>query len=109
MHPTGMRSCLIVLFTLIIPIHYSVADLHSKILGARPPPPKGSKFFQFHAVFGEIWQNRMLAPPPPSPGSWRPLLGEILDPPLLLARYTIKGHNFNNRMRFTRLIKVITF
>ena len=25
-------------------------------------PPWGSKFFQFHAVFGEIWQNRMLAP-----------------------------------------------
>ena len=28
-------------------------------------PPWGSKFFQFHAVFGKIWQNRMLAPPPP--------------------------------------------
>ena len=26
--------------------------------------PPGSKFFQFHAVFGKIWQNRMLAPPP---------------------------------------------
>ena len=54
-----------------------VADLHSKILDARPP--WGPKFFQFHAVFGKIWQNRMLAPPL---GSWRPLLGEILDPPL---------------------------
>ena len=42
-------------------------------------PPSGSKFFQFHAVFGKIWQNRMLAPPLES---WRPLLGEILDPPL---------------------------
>ena len=41
----------------------AVADLHSKILDARPPPPGGSKFFQFHAVFGKIWQNRMLAPP----------------------------------------------
>ena len=28
----------------------AVADLHSKILDA---PPRGSKFFQFHAVFGE--------------------------------------------------------
>ena len=28
----------------------------------RPPP--GSKFFQVHGVFGKIWQNRMLAPPP---------------------------------------------
>ena len=37
----------------------------------RAPPPWGSKFFQFHAVFGEIWQNRMLAPPP----------GELAPPP----------------------------
>ena len=42
----------------------AVANLHSKILDV-PPPPPGSKFFQFHAVLGEIWQNRMLAPPPP--------------------------------------------
>ena len=62
----------------------SVADLHSKILDA-PPPPRGSKFFQFHAVFGKFWRNRMLAPPP---GSWRPLLGEILDPPLVIISYT---------------------
>ena len=60
--------------------YYAVADLHSKILDVRPP--WGSKFFQFHAVFGKIWQNRMLAPPLES---WRPLLGEILDPPLLWA------------------------
>ena len=45
-----------------------VADLHSKILDARPP--WGSKFFQFHAVFGKIWQNRMLVPP-----------GELAPPP----------------------------
>ena len=25
--------------------------------------PRGSKFFQFYAVFGKIWQNGMLAPP----------------------------------------------
>ena len=37
---------------------YTVADL------------KGDKFFQFHAVFGKIWQIRMLAPPPRgNPGS----------------------------------------
>ena len=59
--------------------HCAVADLR----GARGMrAPSGSKFFQFHAVFGKIWQNLMLAPPPP--GSWRPHLGEILDPPLLL-------------------------
>ena len=36
----------------------------------RPPP----KFFQFHAVVGNIWQNRMLAPTPgelaPQPGGF---------------------------------------
>ena len=32
--------------------------------------PRGSKFFQFHAVFGNIWQNLMLAPP-----------GELVPPP----------------------------
>ena len=26
-------------------------------------PPQGSKFFQFHAVFGKTWQIRMLVPP----------------------------------------------
>ena len=39
-----------------------VTDLHSNILEA--PRPSGSKFFKFHAVFREIWQNRVLAPPP---------------------------------------------
>ena len=42
-------------------------------------PPWGSKFFQFHAVFRKIWQNRMLAPPP---GELAPPPREILDPPL---------------------------
>ena len=49
-----------------------VADLHSKILDASPPGPN---FFQFHAVFGKMWQNRMLASPrrvgaPTSRKSW---------------------------------------
>ena len=26
-------------------------------------PTSGSKFFQFHVVFGKVWQNRILAPP----------------------------------------------
>ena len=43
-----------------------MADLR----GARGAPP-GSKFFQFHAVFGKFWQNRMLAPSP----------GELAPPP----------------------------
>ena len=31
-----------------------------------PPPPRPSKFFQFHAVFGRIWQNCVFTPP-----TWR--------------------------------------
>ena len=41
--------------------HNSVADLHGKIW-TLPPPSSGCKFLQFHAVFGKIWQNRMLVP-----------------------------------------------
>ena len=33
-----------------------------------------SKFFGFYAVFGRIWQNRMLPPPPP-PGVGAPFQG----------------------------------
>ena len=44
-------------------------------------PYPGSKFFQYHAVLGKIFQNHMLATPPP-PEGWRPNRGEILDPPL---------------------------
>ena len=57
----------------------SVADLHSKILDA--PPPRGPNSFNFMQFLGNFWQNRMLVPPL---GSWRPHLGEILDPPLHL-------------------------
>ena len=54
----------------------SLADLRMR----ERRSPWWSKFFQFHAVLGKIWQNYMLAPPPPE--GWRPNLGEILDPPL---------------------------
>ena len=48
--------------------------------GARDAPSSRMfKFSQFHAVFGEILPNGVLAPP--SPQGWRPYLGEILDPP----------------------------
>ena len=47
---------------------------------ARDARPLGSKFFQFHAVFGEIWQIVNWRPPPPE--SWHRHLGEILDSPL---------------------------
>ena len=48
--------------------------------GGREGRPPGSKSFQFHAVFGKIWLNHMLAPN----GELAPLLREILDPPLFL-------------------------
>ena len=69
-------------------------DLHSKILDA----PR-SKFFQLHAVFRKIWQNCMLVPPPPK--GWRPHLGEILDPPLVM--YAI-GINMILHTVFTMLM-----
>ena len=61
---------------------HSVAGLRGS---TRDVPSPGPKFFQFHAVFGKIWQNCMLVPPL---GSWRPLLREILDPPLTFAMRT---------------------
>ena len=45
--------------------------------------PSGSKFFQFHAILGNFWQNCMLPPPSP-PERWRPHLWEILDPLLMI-------------------------
>ena len=44
--------------------------------GTRNAP--GSKFFQLHAIFWKIWQNRMFAPPMEGLEH----LGENLDPPL---------------------------
>ena len=43
--------------------------------GRSPPSPNSFHFMQFLGKFGKIvcWHP---------PGSWRPLLGEILDPPL---------------------------
>ena len=51
-------------------VYFAVANLR----GARGTPPRGPKFFQFHAVFGKIWENRMLPPrgvgAPSSGKSW---------------------------------------
>ena len=52
----------------------------------RPPGgPNSFNFMQFLEKFGKIvcWH--------PPPGSWRPLLGEILDPPLLLLMNFLRG------------------
>ena len=56
----------------------TVADLRGGLEGRAPSGrPNYFNFMQFLGKFGKIicWR--------PSPGIWRPLLGEILDPPLL--------------------------
>ena len=63
--------------------------------GARGTRAPGSKFFQFHAVLGEIWQNRMLAYPLES---WRLNLGEILDPQLHFVYVTDKRKHLTYRL-----------
>ena len=56
----------------------AVADLHSKILDARPP--LGAQILSISCSFWENLAKSYVGAPPL--GSWRPLLGEILDPPL---------------------------
>ena len=73
-----------------------MADLHGKILDALPR--SGSKLFQFYSVFGKIWQNRMLVPPPSSPR------GGLVSPPRgnrgsatvnpVIIRPSLTGGNF---------------
>ena len=59
-------------------------------------PPWGSKFFHFHAVFGKKLKNNSIF------GSWRPPLGKILDPPLLILQKQVQtspvDHSNNSEM-----------
>ena len=68
-HPTGMHS---------------VVDLRGGARDACRPPghPNSFNFMQFLGNFGKIicWRP---------PGSWRPLLGEILDPPLAFLLFSV--------------------
>ena len=68
----------------------AVADLHSKILDARPP--LGVQILSISCSFWEILAKSYVGAPP---GSWRPLLGEILDPPLSMINpfYDTKGNS----------------
>ena len=67
-HHTRMHSCVL-----------AVADLRG-VRGTRAPlgGPNSFNFMQFLGKFGKFvcWRH-------PPRGSWRPLLGEILDPPLI--------------------------
>ena len=65
-----------------------MADLHSKILDARPP--LGAQILSISCSFWENLAKSYVGAPPP--GSWRPLLGEILDPPL---EWVIKRSQFS--------------
>ena len=66
------------------PVHLTSGGFRG---GAGGTPP-GTQILSIHAVFRKIWQNRLLAPPPP-PGSWcPPPPGEILDPPLLTINFS---------------------
>ena len=57
----------------------AMADLHSTILDA--PSPPGDQILSISCSFKEILAKSYVGAPLP-PESWRPLLGEILDPPL---------------------------
>ena len=68
---------------LLVVFATAVADLHSKIWTRPPGGPNSFNFMQFLRNFGKI----VCWPPPPPLGSWRPHLGEILDPPLNRAHF----------------------
>ena len=78
--------------------------------GARDArPPRGSKFFQFHAVFGKIWQNRMLAPPrelapPPRGNPWSATAGVWKQ-----KSYKLHNSHFGLLMCSSASIVILTF
>ena len=54
-----------------------------------PPPPGGHNFFIFMQFSAKI--DKFIGWHRPPPGSWRPLLGEILDPPLNTLRIEMQN------------------
>ena len=69
----------------------TAADLHSKVLDARPPPQLGPIFFIFHAVFGKFWpQNNRLSPQPTL--GFVPMSGESRIRPCRCRRCTFYVH-----------------
>ena len=61
------------------------------------PPPWGSKFFHFHAVFGKNVKNNS------NFGSWRPPPGKILDPPLETAYFSAQEF-FDHMIRKSKTV-----
>ena len=63
----------------------ALADLHSKILDARPPPPPGIQILSILSIacsLGEDLAKLCVHAAPPPPGGFTPQPGGILDPPL---------------------------
>ena len=58
---------------------HAVADLRVARGTCAPPPPPGVQILSISCSFWEISAKSYVGAPL---GSWRPLLGEILDPPL---------------------------
>ena len=74
-NPSKIRVVILRTFSFTFP----VADLHSKILDVRPPR------VQILSISCSLWE--ILAKSyVGAPWSWRPLLGEILDPPLISVK-----------------------
>ena len=88
-------------------LSYTVADLHSKILGA---PPPGPKFFQFHAVLGFFGRIVCWRPPPP-PGELAAPPREILDSSLLYhtANVEILHKMFDNKKMSIWLVATVVW
>ena len=72
-------------FTIHQALASSVADLRGRE-GCAPPPPGGPNSFNFMQFLGKYGKVVCWCPP----GSWCPLLGEILDPPLIILIYHVE-------------------
>ena len=84
--PDGGVGCKLVFLNQMVQCHRTsgpcpVADLRGGVRDA-PPGPNSFNFMQFLGKFGKIvcWRPHL--------EDWRPLLGEILDPPLMSMLYT---------------------
>ena len=72
---------------------------------APPPPPPGPNSFNFMQFLGKFGKFVCWRPPR---GSWCPLLGEILDPPLVIS-HTIFNSMYHYKFQFVlKLIQLVS-
>ena len=79
--------------------------------GRAPPTPPGVQIRSISCSFWEILAKSYVGTPP---GSWRPLLGEILDPPLVRSKLNKFEHALGLRLggpytEITKIIKNVKF